>query len=45
MQVLFTFNDNDNEDDDDTPEPLCNTVRYNTVLDITWIRIGPQMAI
>ena len=28
-----------------SPEPLYNTVRYNTVLDITWIRLGPQMAI
>ena len=28
-----------------TPEPLYNTVRYNTVLDITRIRTGPQMAI
>ena len=29
----------------DTPEPLYNTVRYNTVLNITRIRVGPQMAI
>ena len=28
-----------------TPEPLYNTVRYNMVLDITRIRVGPQMAI
>ena len=28
-----------------TPEPLYNTVHYNTVLDITRIRDGPQMAI
>ena len=28
-----------------TPEPLYNMVRYNTVLDITRIRVGPQMAI
>ena len=28
-----------------TPEPLYNTVRYNTVLDITRIRVGPQIAI
>ena len=28
-----------------TPEALYNTVRYNTVLDITRIRVGPQMAI
>ena len=28
-----------------TPEPLYNTVRYNMVLDITRIRLGPQMAI
>ena len=28
-----------------TPEPLYNTVRYNTVLDITRIGTGPQMAI
>ena len=27
-----------------TPEPLYNTVRYNTVLDITWIRVGSFMA-
>ena len=28
-----------------TPEPLYNTVRYNTVLDITRIRVGSQIAI
>ena len=28
-----------------TPEPLNNTVCYTTVLDITRIRFGPQMAI
>ena len=28
-----------------TPQPLYNTVRYNTVLDITLISIGPQMFI
>ena len=28
-----------------TPEPLYNTVHYNTVLDITRIRIGPQVTI
>ena len=28
-----------------TPEPLYITVRYNTVLDITRIGTGPQMAI
>ena len=27
------------------PEPLFNTDCYNTVLDITQIRVGPQMAI
>ena len=31
--------------DDDTPQPLYNTVRYNTVLDITRISVGPQMVI
>ena len=30
---------------EDTPEPLYNMVCYNTVLDITGIRVGPQMAI
>ena len=29
----------------DTPQPLYNTVRYNTVLDITRIRVGPQLVI
>ena len=29
----------------DTPQPLYNTVRYNTVLDITRISVGPQMVI
>ena len=28
-----------------TPQPLYNTVRYNTVLDITRISAGPQMVI
>ena len=28
-----------------TPEPLYNTVHYNTVLALTRIRVGPQMAI
>ena len=28
-----------------TPEPLYNTVRYNTILNITRIRVGPQMSI
>ena len=28
-----------------TPEPLYNTVHYNTVLDITRIKVGSQMAI
>ena len=28
-----------------TPESLYNTVRYNTILDITWNRVGPQMVI
>ena len=28
-----------------TPEPLHNTVRYNMVLDITRITVGPQIAI
>ena len=27
-----------------TPEPLYNTVRYNTILDTTRIWVGPQMA-
>ena len=26
-----------------TPKPLYNMVYYNTILDITWIRVGPQM--
>ena len=29
----------------DTPQPLYNTVRYNMVLDITRISVGPQMSI
>ena len=29
----------------DTPQPLYNTVRYNTVLDITRISVGPQLVI
>ena len=33
------------QDLQNTPEPLYNTVRYNTVLDITRIGTGPQMAI
>ena len=28
-----------------TPQPLYNTVRYNTVLDITRISVGPQLVI
>ena len=28
-----------------TPQPLYNTVRYNTVLDITRISVGPQFVI
>ena len=28
-----------------TPQTLYNTVRYNTVLDITWFIAGPQMVI
>ena len=28
-----------------TPQPLYNTVRYNTVLDITRISFGPQLVI
>ena len=28
-----------------TPQPLYNTVRYNTVLDITQFSVGPQMVI
>ena len=28
-----------------TPQPLYNTFRYNTVLDITQISVGPQMVI
>ena len=28
-----------------TPQPLYNTVRYNTVLDITQISVGPQLVI
>ena len=28
-----------------TPEPLYNTMRYNTILDIKRIRVGPQLAI
>ena len=28
-----------------TPEPLCNIVHYNMVLNITLIRVGPQIAI
>ena len=28
-----------------TPQPLYNTVRYNTALDITRINVGPQMVI
>ena len=28
-----------------TPEPFYNTVHYNTVLVITQIKVGPQMAI
>ena len=31
--------------DQHTPQPLYNTVRYNTVLDITRISVGPQMII
>ena len=26
----------------DTLQPLYNTVRYNTVLDITWVKDGSQ---
>ena len=28
-----------------TPEPLYNTVCYNTILDITRIKVGPQKVI
>ena len=28
-----------------TPEPLYNTLHYNTVLDITLITVGPQLVI
>ena len=28
-----------------TPQPLYNTVHYNTVLDITWVIAGLQMVI
>ena len=28
-----------------TPQPLYNTVRYNTVLDITRINVGPKLVI
>ena len=28
-----------------TPQPLYNTVHYNTVLDIARINVGPQMVI
>ena len=28
-----------------TPQPLYNTVPYDTVLDTTRIRVGPQIAI
>ena len=28
-----------------TPGPLYNTLRYNTVLDITLITVGPQLLI
>ena len=28
-----------------TPQPLYNTVRYNTVLDTIRTRVGPQIAI
>ena len=28
-----------------TPEPLYNTVRYNMILDITRIKVGPQKVI
>ena len=28
-----------------TPKPLYNMVYYKTILDITWIRVGPQMVI
>ena len=28
-----------------TPQPLYNTVRYNTVLDITRISVEPQLVI
>ena len=30
---------------DSTPQPLYNTVRYNTVLDITRISVGPKISI
>ena len=26
----------------DTHKPLCNTVHYNTVLDITWFKDGSK---
>ena len=41
--VLFLIFINDLPDN--TPQPLYNTVRYNMVLDITRISVGPQITI
>ena len=39
-QSCARFKSNDNFHGGDTPEP-----RYNMILDIAWIRVGPQMGI
>ena len=44
-QVLTLSSKQKNKRKQNTPEPLYNTVRYNTVLDITRLKFGPQLAI